>query len=74
MSGANAFSHEAGIHQDGVLKHQATYEIMTPETVGLAQSSLVLGKHSGRHAFRVRLQELGYDMADEELESGVPAL
>ena len=65
--GVNAFSHEAGIHQDGVLKHQATYEIMTPETVGLSQSSLVLGKHSGRHAFRVRLEELGYDLNDDEL-------
>ncbi|NLX10895.1 MAG: 2-isopropylmalate synthase [Chloroflexi bacterium] len=65
--GANAFSHEAGIHQDGMLKHQATYEIMTPETVGLTQSNLVLGKHSGRHAFRVRLQELGYEMEGEEL-------
>jgi 2-isopropylmalate synthase len=65
--GGNAFSHEAGIHQDGVLKHQATYEIMTPEAVGLSQSSLVLGKHSGRHAFRVRLQELGYDLGDDEL-------
>ncbi len=65
--GANAFSHEAGIHQDGVLKHQATYEIMTPETVGLSQSNLVLGKHSGRHAFRVRLQELGYDLDEEQL-------
>ncbi len=65
--GGNAFSHEAGIHQDGVLKHQATYEIMTPETVGLSQSSLVLGKHSGRHAFRVRLQELGYEMEGETL-------
>jgi 2-isopropylmalate synthase len=65
--GVNAFSHEAGIHQDGVLKHQATYEIMTPETVGLSQSNLVLGKHSGRHAFRVRLEELGYDLNDDEL-------
>ncbi len=66
--GVNAFSHEAGIHQDGVLKHQATYEIMTPESVGLSQSNLVLGKHSGRHAFRVRLQDLGYEMSDEELK------
>jgi len=65
--GVNAFSHEAGIHQDGILKHQATYEIMTPETVGLHQSNLVLGKHSGRHAFRVRLQELGYDLSDEDV-------
>ncbi|MFQ5575611.1 MAG: 2-isopropylmalate synthase [Anaerolineae bacterium] len=58
--GANAFAHEAGIHQDGMLKHHTTYEIMRPETVGLHASSLVLGKHSGRHAFRVRLEELGY--------------
>jgi 2-isopropylmalate synthase len=65
--GANAFSHEAGIHQDGILKHQATYEIMTPESVGLSQSSLVLGKHSGRHAFRVRLDELGYELSADEL-------
>ncbi len=65
--GANAFSHEAGIHQDGILKHQATYEIMTPETVGLSQSNLVLGKHSGRHAFRVRLRDLGYELNDEEV-------
>lgn len=66
--GINAFSHEAGIHQDGVLKHQATYEIMTPESVGLSQSNLVLGKHSGRHAFRVRLEELGYEMEEDELK------
>ncbi len=65
--GANAFSHEAGIHQDGMLKHHSTYEIMTPETVGLSQSSLVLGKHSGRHAFRVRLEELGYEMNEADL-------
>jgi 2-isopropylmalate synthase len=65
--GANAFAHEAGIHQDGLLKHNATYEIMRPETVGLKQSELVLGKHSGRHAFRVRLAELGYELSREEL-------
>jgi 2-isopropylmalate synthase len=58
--GGNAFAHEAGIHQDGVIKHSATYEIMTPETVGLAQSRLVLGKHSGRRAMRRRLEELGH--------------
>lgn len=58
--GANAFAHEAGIHQDGMLKHHTTYEIMRPETVGLQASSLVLGKHSGRHAFRTRLEDLGY--------------
>ncbi|MEE3228873.1 MAG: 2-isopropylmalate synthase, partial [Chloroflexota bacterium] len=65
--GANAFAHEAGIHQDGMLKHEETYEIMRPETVGLSQSKLVLGKHSGRHALRVRLQELGYELSDEDL-------
>ncbi len=67
--GANAFAHEAGIHQDGMLKHQATYEIMTPETVGLNRSSLVLGKHSGRHALKVRLNELGYEIDDEKLRT-----
>ena len=66
--GANAFAHEAGIHQDGMLKHEETYEIMRPETIGLSQSTLVLGKHSGRHALRVRLQELGFDLNDEELK------
>jgi 2-isopropylmalate synthase len=63
--GSNAFAHEAGIHQDGILKHQSTYEIMTPETVGLDRSRLVLGKHSGRHAFRVRLKQLGFELDDE---------
>lgn len=63
--GANAFAHEAGIHQDGMLKHHLTYEIMRPETVGLNKSTLVLGKHSGRHAFRVHLREMGYDNMDE---------
>ena len=67
--GANAFAHEAGIHQDGMLKDQRTYEIMTPETVGLSRSRLVLGKHSGRHAFRSRLEELGYSLDDEELQA-----
>jgi 2-isopropylmalate synthase len=65
--GANAFAHEAGIHQDGMLKHNQTYEIMTPESVGVTRTRLVLGKHSGRHALRVRLNELGYDLADEDL-------
>jgi 2-isopropylmalate synthase len=65
--GDNAFAHESGIHQDGVLKNAETFEIMTPETVGLVQSRLVLGKHSGRHALRVRLQELGYDFEGDEL-------
>ncbi len=62
--GANAFAHEAGIHQDGMLKHAGTYEIMTPESVGLSRSKLVLGKHSGRHAFREKLKELGYELGD----------
>lgn len=64
--GANAFAHEAGIHQDGMLKNQLTYEIMRPETVGLTASRLVLGKHSGRHAFRVRLEDMGYDDLDKD--------
>jgi 2-isopropylmalate synthase len=62
--GANAFAHESGIHQDGVLKHAETYEIMTPESVGLKKSNLVMGKHSGRHAFRAKLKELGYEFGD----------
>lgn len=66
--GANAFAHEAGIHQDGVLKYALTYEIMKPEDVGLAMNRLVLGKHSGRHAFRHRLEELGYYLEEEALE------
>lgn len=66
--GANAFAHEAGIHQDGMLKHQETYEIMRPETVGLSQSKLVLGKHSGRHALRVHLEELGFQLTQAELD------
>jgi len=66
--GANAFAHEAGIHQDGVLKNPMTYEIMKPETVGLSASKLVLGKHSGRHALRSHLKEMGYDLSDEELK------
>ncbi len=65
--GANAFAHEAGIHQDGMLKNNMTYEIMRPETVGVDKSKLVLGKHSGRHALRNRLQELGYELDDSEL-------
>ena len=65
--GANAFAHEAGIHQDGMLKHNLTYEIMQPETVGLSQSRLVLGKHSGRAALRARLLEMGYELTDENL-------
>jgi 2-isopropylmalate synthase len=64
--GENAFAHEAGIHQHGMLKHHSTYEIMRPEDVGLPRSSLVLGKHSGRHALRERIQQLGFEL--EELE------
>jgi 2-isopropylmalate synthase len=66
--GANAFAHESGIHQDGMLKHAGTYEIMTPESVGLSRSKLVLGKHSGRHAFREKLRELNYELGDNALE------
>ena len=66
--GANAFAHEAGIHQDGVLKNPMTYEIMKPENIGLSASKLVLGKHSGRHALRSHLKEMGFDLSDEELK------
>jgi 2-isopropylmalate synthase len=66
--GRNAFAHESGIHQDGMLKHTQTYEIMTPETVGVKQTSLVMGKHSGRHAFAHKLEELGYKLAGNQLE------
>jgi len=66
--GANAFAHEAGIHQDGVLKLAETYEIMTPQSVGLNRSSLVMGKHSGRHAFKEKLKELGYELGDNAIE------
>lgn len=65
--GANAFAHESGIHQDGVLKHAETYEIMTPESVGLKESNLVMGKHSGRHAFKEKLKELGYALGDNAM-------
>ena len=66
--GANAFAHESGIHQDGMLKNSETYEIMTPESVGLTESKLVMGKHSGRHAFREKLLELGYDLGDNSIQ------
>lgn len=66
--GANAFAHEAGIHQDGVLKERTTYEIMKPQDVGVPSSKLVLGKHSGRHAFIKRLKELGYTLGQQEAE------
>ena len=65
--GENAFAHEAGIHQHGMLRDQRTYEIMTPQTVGLTQSRLVLGKHSGKHALRMRMEELGFELNREEL-------
>ncbi len=66
--GRNAFAHESGIHQDGMLKNAQTYEIMTPESVGVKQTSLVMGKHSGRHAFMHKLEELGYKLAGNQLE------
>jgi 2-isopropylmalate synthase len=66
--GRNAFAHESGIHQDGMLKNAQTYEIMTPESVGVKQTSLVMGKHSGRHAFVHKLEELGYQLAGNQLE------
>ncbi len=66
--GANAFAHEAGIHQDGMLKHQTTYEIMRPEDVGVNQTKLVMGKHSGRHALRSRLAEMGHSLDEFELD------
>ncbi len=65
--GRNAFAHESGIHQDGMLKHTQTYEIMLPEDVGVSKTSLVMGKHSGRHAFREKLKELGYELGDNAL-------
>jgi 2-isopropylmalate synthase len=71
--GANAFSHEAGIHQDGMLKSAITYEIMTPQSVGIKHSTLVLGKHSGRHALKKRYAELGFDLTDAELERAYAA-
>ena len=66
--GVNAFAHEAGIHQDGMLKHQETYEIMRPETVGVSRSKLVLGKHSGRHALKAYLEEMGYQLSQEAVD------
>ncbi len=67
--GQNAFAHEAGIHQDGMLKERSTYEIMRPEEVGVPKTDLVLGKHSGRHALRDRVTELGYHLADAQIEA-----
>jgi len=66
--GANAFAHEAGVHVDGVLKKRSTYEIMTPEMIGLSGSRVVLGRHTGRHGFRDRCEQLGFRLTDEELE------
>jgi 2-isopropylmalate synthase len=66
--GANAFAHESGIHQDGMLKNRDTYEIMTPESIGLTQSELVMGKHSGRHAFKEKLNELGINLGDNAFQ------
>ena len=66
--GKNAFAHESGIHQDGMLKHTQTYEIMRPEDVGVKATSLVMGKHSGRHAFREKLRDLGYELGDNAFE------
>ena len=66
--GQNAFAHESGIHQDGMLKNNQTYEIMSPESVGITKSSLVMGKHSGRHAFREKLKELGYELGENAMQ------
>lgn len=66
--GRNAFAHESGIHQDGMLKNAQTYEIMTPASVGVTKTSLVMGKHSGRHAFKEKLKELGYELGENQLE------
>jgi 2-isopropylmalate synthase len=66
--GRNAFAHESGIHQDGMIKHSQTYEIMTPESVGVSKTSLVMGKHSGRAAFRAKLEEMGYRLSDNQFE------
>lgn len=67
--GANAFAHESGIHQDGMLKEKTTYEIISPDTIGLKESKLVLGKHSGRHAFREKLIDLGYELEEEAVNA-----
>jgi len=72
--GENAFAHEAGIHQDGVLKEKLTYEIMRPEDIGRPSNRLVLGKHSGRHAFKIRLKELGFDLEGPELDKAFKRL
>lgn len=72
--GDNAFAHEAGIHQDGVLKYTQTYEIMTPQSIGLPSNLLVLGKHSGRHAFKERLKALGYELSEDDLNKAFAQL
>ncbi|HHU69877.1 MAG TPA: 2-isopropylmalate synthase, partial [Thermoanaerobacterales bacterium] len=66
--GVNAFAHESGIHQHGVLEEKTTYEIIKPETIGLSANRLVLGKHSGRHAFKEKIKEMGYNLEDSEIE------
>jgi len=66
--GRNAFAHESGIHQDGMLKNQETYEIMTPASVGVTKTSLVMGKHSGRNAFKSKLEDLGYELSDNAFQ------
>jgi 2-isopropylmalate synthase len=71
--GANAFRHESGIHQDGVIKERTTYEIMDARTIGLPSSTLVMGKHSGRHALKTRLEELGYSLSGEDLDRAFSA-
>jgi len=71
--GENAFAHESGIHQDGMLKDRQTYEIMTPESVGVGKTKIVLGRHSGRHGLKVRLKELGYQITEEELQKAYDA-
>ena len=72
--GANAFAHESGIHQDGMLKHRGTYEIMTPESIGKTETELVLGKHSGRSAVNAKLESLGYHLNDEQLNTVLEAI
>src|SRR5690625_3629844 len=71
--GRNAFAHESGIHQDGVLKNTETYEIITPEMVGVNSNTLFLGKHSGRHAFKDKVEEFGYSLSEEKLKEAFDA-
>lgn len=71
--GANAFAHEAGIHQDGILKERSTYEIMTPEDVGISGTELVLGKHSGRHAFKAHMENMGFELEGDTLQKSYEA-